>query len=73
VTGAAVDGEASSNGTNLGTDGVDGADFTSLLVLYVFSGTKITAAAGAAADAVAGTSVGVGMSLDGAFTSEASK
>jgi hypothetical protein len=66
VTDALVGGEVSSDCANLGTDGVGGADFTSLLVLYVFSCTKIAAAAGTAADAVAGTSVGVGMSLNDA-------
>jgi hypothetical protein len=36
------------------TSGGLGADFTSLLVLYVFSDTTVTAAAGAAIDAAAG-------------------
>jgi hypothetical protein len=55
------------------TGGIFGADFFSLLVSFVFSDMKISAAAGAAADSVTGALVRFGMSSDGVFFSEASK
>jgi hypothetical protein len=57
VTGALVDGELSSDGAVLDTGDVIGANFTSLSVSFGDSDLTIAAAAGAAADAVAGASV----------------
>jgi hypothetical protein len=49
------------------TGGVLGADFTSLLVLFIFLDTTVAAAAGAATDA--GALVGVGISSDDTVSS----
>jgi hypothetical protein len=50
----------------LNTDGVLGADFTSLFVLFTASDSTVAAEAGAAADAVAMASVDGEVSSDGA-------